>query len=270
VGIARAEDKSGNGRNFTEGTSGNRPTWTSGVQNGFGVARYDGGDRLTSVAAASTWTFLHSTQSTIFAVIRNDTTSSPNAVYGWFGTNAATSANRGVFYAYDNRNAITGLTNALNCLNSGDAASQPFSGINNAGNAVVTEFRNIFSANVFQINTITTNPASATLSARVKLSVNGGSLVGNNERSGTLSTSAPTFNLQIGASGNNVAPLTGDFCELIILNSLASTDTRQTAEGYLAHKWGLAGSLPNDHPYKNAAPGASETRRRRDLGGYGL
>jgi hypothetical protein len=28
----------------------------------------------------------------------------------------------------------------------------------------------------------------------------------------------------------------------------------QKAEGYLAHKWGLEGSLPNDHPYKGYAP----------------
>jgi len=26
------------------------------------------------------------------------------------------------------------------------------------------------------------------------------------------------------------------------------------AEGYLAHKWGLAGSLPSSHAYKNSAP----------------
>lgn len=28
----------------------------------------------------------------------------------------------------------------------------------------------------------------------------------------------------------------------------------QKAEGYLAHKWGLEGSLPVDHPYKSSAP----------------
>ena len=28
----------------------------------------------------------------------------------------------------------------------------------------------------------------------------------------------------------------------------------QKAEGYLAHKWGLTGSLPSGHPYKNIAP----------------
>ena len=33
------------------------------------------------------------------------------------------------------------------------------------------------------------------------------------------------------------------------------TDTeRQEVEGYLAHKWGLDGKLPSNHPYKNSAP----------------
>ena len=33
-----------------------------------------------------------------------------------------------------------------------------------------------------------------------------------------------------------------------------SDNDRQKIEGYLAHKWGLAASLPADHPYKDAAP----------------
>ena len=30
--------------------------------------------------------------------------------------------------------------------------------------------------------------------------------------------------------------------------------TFEKAEGYLAHKWGLEGNLPSDHPYKSSAP----------------
>lgn len=45
--------------------------------------------------------------------------------------------------------------------------------------------------------------------------------------------------------------------EFIIVNGNISTVDRQKLEGYLAHKWGLAASLPVDHPYKEAAPGGS-------------
>ena len=41
--------------------------------------------------------------------------------------------------------------------------------------------------------------------------------------------------------------------EVIMVES-TNTTTRQLIEGYLAWKWGLQGSLPVGHPYKNAAP----------------
>jgi hypothetical protein len=56
-----------------------------------------------------------------------------------------------------------------------------------------------------------------------------------------------------GNSGGSENP-NGDIAEIIVLNSAASTDNRQIIEGYLAWKWGLVSTLPNDHPYKNAAP----------------
>ncbi|MDB2414011.1 LamG domain-containing protein, partial [Flavobacteriaceae bacterium] len=42
--------------------------------------------------------------------------------------------------------------------------------------------------------------------------------------------------------------------EILIFDAILSEADRQKIEGYLAHKWGLAASLPADHPYKNAAP----------------
>jgi hypothetical protein len=46
----------------------------------------------------------------------------------------------------------------------------------------------------------------------------------------------------------------GKIAEVIAVHSNVTSTNRQLIEGYLAHKWGLSGSLPNDHPYKNAAP----------------
>ena len=48
--------------------------------------------------------------------------------------------------------------------------------------------------------------------------------------------------------------------EVIFLENDSSI---QEVEGYLAHKWGLEGSLPADHPYKNAIPSS-------DLDGDGI
>jgi hypothetical protein len=44
-----------------------------------------------------------------------------------------------------------------------------------------------------------------------------------------------------------------DICEIVFIQS-PLTDQQTKTEGYLAHKWGLTADLPNDHPYKTAAP----------------
>ena len=47
-----------------------------------------------------------------------------------------------------------------------------------------------------------------------------------------------------------------EFFSVAALPGTGGTDisTLESAEGYLAHKWGLAGNLPADHPHKSSAP----------------
>lgn len=45
--------------------------------------------------------------------------------------------------------------------------------------------------------------------------------------------------------------------EIIITPSLLDDEDREKIEGYLAHKWSLAGELPINHPFKSAAPTSS-------------
>jgi len=48
--------------------------------------------------------------------------------------------------------------------------------------------------------------------------------------------------------------LNGRIAEVVVANTLADAGDRQRLEGYLAHKWGLQGNLPADHPWKAAPP----------------
>jgi hypothetical protein len=55
--------------------------------------------------------------------------------------------------------------------------------------------------------------------------------------------------------------LDGKLGEFIAFNKIPGTSGTdlthlEKAEGYLAHKWGLTGSLPSNHPYKNTPPTA--------------
>lgn len=257
VGIARAEDKSGNGRHFTQSTAGSRFTWASSVQNGLGIARGDGGDWLTTTSAKSVYNFLHQTASTIFVVNKNGTSANPLALCSWLGNNGGLSSNIGLYCGYDDRGLglLTGLEDAFNCLCSNGVAGQGVAKTNDiTGTSVFTDFRNIIPPNAFGVATIKNDPTNATAASRLKIAVNGGALVGNQTYTLTSSASNSTYDLQIGTLGNNVVPFLGDYCELVIFNSLLSTTNQQLMEGYLAWKWGVQANLPGDHPYKNAAP----------------
>lgn len=48
--------------------------------------------------------------------------------------------------------------------------------------------------------------------------------------------------------------MAGEFAEIIYFNSTLSQADREKVEGYLAHRWGIEGSLPVAHPYKSSAP----------------
>ena len=58
--------------------------------------------------------------------------------------------------------------------------------------------------------------------------------------------------------GTNLPLSSGSRIGEMICGALSSgsytTSDREKLEGYVAHKWGLEGNLPNGHPYKNAAP----------------
>ena len=73
------------------------------------------------------------------------------------------------------------------------------------------------------------------------------------------STTSPvtlTAGRQDGIGGTATAGGSGDdLGEVLVLREVPDELTRQKIEGYLAHKWGLAGELPSNHPYKMAPPG---------------
>jgi hypothetical protein len=241
--VSQVNDKSGNGRTFTA-SGGARPTYTANALNGKAELTFGGSQWLTSSSAASTWSFLHNaTGSSVFGMWKPGTTSDPNAVYGFAGTCAGSSSNVGVFLSYDDRVSIS-RNNKLNVFVSNNAGGTPID---------APSADNFVTPNAYQTVGYVLNP-SASASTRSSIRVNGGTASETNTQTATPTDVAPTFTLQIGALGNNVAPLTGGLTELVIVSGIASTDTRQRIEGYLAWKWGLTANLPAGHPYKTVGP----------------
>jgi len=77
-------------------------------------------------------------------------------------------------------------------------------------------------------------------------------------KNGGTPVSAGTWSavdFEISRLGRNGADnLDGKLGEVIIMLTEPTLADRQRIEGYLAHKWGLTANLPDDHPYKDAAP----------------
>ncbi len=260
VGIARAEDKSGNARHFTQATSAARPTWTSGVQNSLGIARFDGtDDRMSIPSSTATFNFLHSSQGSVFWVAKIGNSSNPNALMAVCGNGGGFSASRiGFVSLIDDRPSVP----ANNRF-----GAQSY----NNNNAVLNLFSdNTFTPNVFGLAAITIDNTNAVAASRGSVFVNGSDSGIVNSASTAATNSNASFDFFIGDYGTSTFFLPGDFCELVILSTLASSQTRQLTEGYLAWKWGLQASLPSDHPYKHGAPRFGEGRRQRYAGGYGL
>ena len=238
--VSAWNDKSGNARHFEQATSGLRPTHTTAALNGLAVVNF-AADYLTSTAATSTWTFLHnSTGSSVFAVAKAGTTSNPGATYGIAGTNQGASAQIGysLYYSDDGINDYVG-----SLVGNGSASNA----------TIINESENVWTANAYQVAAVVSDPGNATAASRSFIYMNGNTAIANNVRTTTRSTSTASHNLSIGAIGSSF-PLTGGVAEFVIVSGVASTDTRQRMEGYLAHKWGLTAGLPGGHPYKSTPP----------------
>jgi hypothetical protein len=242
--VARFQDKSGNNRHFTQGTSGSRPTRKTGIQNGLDVLRLNGTSNRMSIASSTAmFNFLHSGQGAIFFAGRVGNSSDPNALIPIMGNGGGFSASRiGTSVLLDDRAAVP----ANNRL-----------GVNIHNNNVLAASvgtDGTYTPNVFKQFCTLHDIANGTTSQKIKLLVNGidTSSTVTSSSAGTSSNASNDFFIGDYATGSFF--LAGDIGEIIILNSLPSTDTRQKIEGYLAHQWGIASLLDASHPYKSVAP----------------
>ncbi len=250
TGVSQLRDRKGNGRNFDQATSGTQPTITPNALNGKAGLTFNGSQWLTSASSAATWNFLHTAAgagATIVAVWKAGNSSNPNAVYGLLGTNAGVSANTGFYLIYDDRVSSSRNDRALVLISRGTsgqstALNQTADNAHPGGTPVI----------ISHIG----NPGSAIAANRSIIRINGVSIQ-NNIETFAAATGNASFQMQLGALGNNTIPLTGEIYEIVILPPGTSLVTVQLVEGYLAGPvagWNLQSILAADHPYKVNAP----------------
>ena len=160
------------------------------------------------------------------------------------GNNAGATGNIGFYLIYDDRVISLRNDRVLSIISRGISGQSPVVNITADGQQ---------QANTPTIISQVADPNNGTAANRSFLRINRTLIQNNTDLFAPVATNA-SFALQIGACGNNIIPLVGYIAEVIILSSIASNNTRQILEGYLAWKWGLQDNLSQDHPYLNHPP----------------
>jgi hypothetical protein len=215
--IARWEDKSGNTRHFTQATSGSRPQRKTAIQNARDVLRLDGtADFLEQ--AFSAW----GTSYSVVLVGKPTSVASASALFSARSKTLANPVNAQISHASSVSQHV--VRDNAGSLNNSTIASLSNStwylfGAHRSGNNV-TAYRD-GTAGTTQTNAI-----------------------------GTLTTTASSVGASFPGSATASSFFAGDIAEIVI----CGVSDREIVEGYVAHKWGLAASLPALHPYKSVAP----------------
>jgi hypothetical protein len=212
-------DKSGNGRHAVQTDGTKKPALKLAIQNGKNVARWDGtNDFLTIAGSSSTMKFLHSTNSTVFAVF-------------------SSSVNNKCLLSTDN--------NSTNVVGYGiylDTTGGNITHVISKGSAplVIAYQANIGSITAKCLLTVVSKPSNATAADRSSISKNSGTPVTANTYTGTPTTSNSYGDFNVGARAfSNDVNLNGDICELVIFNSALDSNDKSRIENYLNAKWSI-------------------------------
>lgn len=214
TGIARVEDKSGNARHFTQSTSGNRPTYQTGVYNGHSIARFDGtNDRL---SLGSSNLFRNISGGTIYAVrFWNGSPTIFRTVFS-IGTTAATRASI-------TAGSVSGKSNTGGRRLDADS----YASISSTNNV---------STSVLELDTAVFDYTNSDLYL-----YRNGSLEASNTsfQTGGNTSNTAAFTSMIGSGVGGVDFFLGDIAEILVYHTAHDATTRQRIRNYLRYKWGF-------------------------------
>ena len=219
--VSQWNDKSGNGRNVTQSTSGNRPAYTSAALNSKNVVTFDGSNDFLSLPGIT----LDTDNTFVFSVYQRSSAGVHSIDVGSIPEAQADSVRGyGNWWFTDNVLYSQLRTSSPSTFGTHGTAST--------------------STGTF-INSLARN-STGTQAWR-----NGSTLGTRQQVSAALNPVLSYVGRQGIASGGYT---NGYIAEIVVGRFDISDLNRQKLEGYLAHKWGLGANLPNDHPYKTVGP----------------
>lgn len=231
-------DRSGNGYNFAQSSSGNRPLIVSGGLNGRRVLRFDGANDSLFASGAALNVFSGVSSGWMLTVIKKTSSDASPVSRRVFVTNNNASAARIGFYSDD---ATSGSANRLT-----------WGGRRTDGGAYqsIRTSSSIYNDWVIALGLTDYSARTLRLYRNGELDASASSAF---DASG--STSATTSNqFAIGGTTTGGTPWAGDMA--LAMAGVALPDAGETDKliGWAAWRYGLQGNLPPGHPYKDSPP----------------
>ena len=217
--VSEWRDKSDNDRHASQATSGSQPSWTFEGLNGKDVLTFDGTSEFLNLGTGLD--FVAGTSHSAFIVLAD----------------------------------ITNYSNIYGAANGSSGSSSLHVGFANANTYRMNYWSHDYGPSItanFESNGSILNYVWEVGSPKQILA--NGKSEGTGHNAQTIGTMAGG-----GRIGNIVGQgyIGGKIAEMVFLTGTVAQADRERMEGYLAHKWGLAGNLASSHPYKNQAPGGS-------------
>lgn len=235
--VSAWNDKSGNDRHLSQGTSARRPTTGVSTLNGLNVLNFAGDDSLVDTGATSFWRFLHdggvgNDIAEVWMVFKPGTTANPNVYMVVGGTFNGTSGNLGAQLLYDDRSSLSrnDRLDALVLTGSGFTLSV------GAGSA-----NNLISANSFHMLEWIIDASNATTLDRNTFIVDEGTPSKTNTATAAAGAGDPPQGLVIGAetAASTANGLVGSVAEVLTFDGALTTDERTALRAYLTTKWAI-------------------------------
>lgn len=225
--VSQWNDKSGNGYNFVQATSTNKPTTGVDSKNGKNVLTFDGTtDWMQTSAAASAFNFLHNTSgATIFFVIRAASISAINWILDSRDSDTLGSSGYGI--------ALSVAATSGNLAHAVSNATGP-------SNPPVASVGGAIAASTYYYIALKSDPNNATALSRSKYTVNAGAEDGNNTKTGTPAANNASQALVLASQAAGAYEVfEGQIAEIIIYSGIISSGDITLVKDYLAAKWAI-------------------------------
>jgi hypothetical protein len=234
--VSQWDDKSGNGRNASQGNSVLQPTYLLTGFNGKPTIETDGADVL-ELGATSLGRNVGGITAAIVGVHPVTASFNNNANEFFISTGATDTSTRFAFTpnpsaSTSNRYAIAGRRLDADAY---ETVSSSTDSVANSGNPWIRVAQISYSSGVANHWTNGTQDLTS-------------------EPLQTTGVTSDIDSLKSTVFNDRTLPAGSQLCEIVLTHSVMATADRQKLEGYLAHKWGLTATLPAGHPYKNVAP----------------